>query len=635
MTTEFLEATLRITKKIPTILVKNGKLRIDTEHGLVYPLLRDFQEEEILEVFNRVFPNLKAFQNTFHKSWETIIDTPQEELWAQAVIHYFTTYGLESLGIDNEGMVYIPDEIDCTPELRKFRVISTISNEELQKVVMDNITSGIALKQKTVEDLLLIAKEIGLEIPIDKVVNKEVKTILTIKFGIVPKNGEELVRVINYTITDNTMLIKNRDTFFAIKNACYATPEKRNYVAKLLTEGKKQAASVFYRYRPIFYALRKAGFKKEVNKISRLAAYYWQPKPEAQFLSTRILNGYRLTSKDLENLPVFELVKIYNKLSYVLLALETYGCYNDIITVRSGSLFIKQIPKAVSCEYAFSIHEAKDLLKQTIKTRSLAKRYLVLPEGLDLAYPTSEKSFIGDLPLYTQCHCGQSSTIGIAWDDDDLDLSGLLQDGTKVGWNSGYSSKDKGVLYSGDCTRGGAEALYFKTDQKALIMENVYYGDICKVDLFITKEEDFQEPDNQWSSRTNYILDPNQVVYSVKLDIEKQSKVLGLYEKEKDQTIFTFVDLALMRGRVSNNNDLVSIAMDNISLQGKSSLKLSDIYEVFSPEDYELTLSRMEEEDDSETRIQEFTEKVLDMRDYNKVSILEIANGLPKEQNGQ
>lgn len=633
---DFLKASLIETKRIPQDLLTTG-MTVDYQHGLVYPNTV-FSQEEIESLFEDIFPNLNEFKNTFHKSWEVIENTPQAELWTQAIIHYFTTYGLESMGIDNDGFVYVPDEIDCTPELRKFRVIGTISPEDLLKVVADMFVSGVALKQQTIDNYLKIVEHYPdmTFISADEIKNKEVRTMFLYKARRVPHNGEDMIRLLNYTLTGRTMLVKDEKTFQNIAIAgVWSNAKKKEdeqFVEQLLTDGARYCAETFYRNKPIFLAIRQYGFTKEINKIRRLAKIYWQPRKQKEFLSTQILNDSEVTTEDLEELSVYDLVKIYNKLNYIV---KTYpnGGYHDIMVIRNGSIFVKLDEKTITPEQFGWAFAAKEKILDILAARLNpdGNRQIILPKGLDIAFPTSEKSFIGDIPLYSQMTCEASSVVGIAWDKEDLDLSALLEDGGKVGWNSHYSDATKDVLYSGDQTRGGAEALYFNANHSALVMLNVFYGNIKDVNLFISNEKEFSLGNNDSWSDKKYIYDPNNIIYSTKLAIDGESKVLGLYDKQDDQTVFTFVDMKLGSGNVSRNSESIQVAIEALKYRGQASLKLSDIFGVITPEELEEQLTFDEDDDESDAKAQQIQDRTTDLTNVNKADILELATLLNKD----
>lgn len=625
-----LKAVLEETKKVPENFVWDG-VTVDEEYGIVYPTMGDFLKSEVRAVLNEVFPNLQEFGNTFHKSWKAIADTDQKELWTQAVIHYFTTYGLESLGLDNEGFIYIPDEVCNTPELQKFRVITFITVEDLEKIIRDNLESGVALKQETIENYLTIAKFFDFDLFSYDIKNKEMRTILFVKGDIVPDNGEDIVRVLNYVITGNSMIIKNRTTFNDIKTRLsYKKAEDLDYIERLLIIGNKQCASVFYRYKMFFLAMRKCNdaIKTAVNQIRRVAKREWRPKPNKPFLSTKILQDGRVAASELEELTNYELAKIYNKLNYVI---KTYpDGYYDAMVVRNGSLFIEKEKKTISPTQFANIVRIKDYILEILQYRLNPhndKCLVVQDTNLEIAFPTSEKSFIGDIPLYSRVACEDSSVIGVAWENWDIDLSALIETGEKIGWNGWYKSRKQDIMYSGDCTRGGAEALYFNSEHQALVMANIFYGKIPSLDLFISNEKEFNLRDSNsgdWD-KPQYIYDPNNIIYSTKirLDQDQPSKVLGLYEKTDGKTLFTFANLALDSGNVSKyKEELTPIAMEVLHWRGVSSLKLSDIYAVTDVEGQEAQQQNDEEAEDWEDK---YGYEYIELTNLDKSTILGLA----------
>lgn len=632
---KYLLASLKESKKIPKSLLASGMF-IDATRGLVLPKVQNLSDEELVDIVSKVFPDLTKFSETFHKSWEVIKNTTQEALWAEAIIHYFTTYGLESLGIDNEEFIYIPDEIDCTPEMRKFRVVGIIDDTELCHQVLDTLDSGIALKQDTINNYLTIIEYHNIELDTDSIKNKEVRTLLQYKGKYVPKNGANFARVLHYALTKKTTLVKNKEMFRDIKHLWSMTDDDRSYVGILLTEGKETAASVFFRYKPLFLAVRYQGFKQEVNKIRRLANRLWKPLEDREFLSTKIISDKSVKPEDLEELGLYDLVKVYNKLNYVLKSVDQMNVYYDVMVIRNGKVFVDTKPKNLTkLQYASAV-VARDFIKNILRERleSNGINFVIVPDNLEIAFPSSEKSFIGDLPLYSQAFVDKSSVVGIAWEKEDLDLSALLPDGGKVGWNSHYSNQTKDILYSGDMTRGGAEALFFKNDNSALIMLNVYYGDIKDVDLFISNEEEFNlgDQDRGYLAK-RYIYDPNNIIYTTKLGIDGKSQVLGVYSKQCDRTVFTFANLGMGDSNVSYNSDTARILIDVLQLRGDSSLKISDIYEIYTQEDYDAMLEEKQnyvEEADLEQWTEDMANATVNLTEVNRLSVLDLTRDLPK-----
>ena len=56
----------------------------------------------------------REFNQTFHKSFSTVYNMTEEEYYTHQILHYFTTYGAELLGIDIP--TYLPSEVLQLPE---------------------------------------------------------------------------------------------------------------------------------------------------------------------------------------------------------------------------------------------------------------------------------------------------------------------------------------------------------------------------------------------------------------------------------------------------------------------------------------------------------------------------------------
>lgn len=583
---KYLTAVLEETHRIPQRLASSD-LTIDTKYGVVYPSIRGLSKIEMREILTVAFPDYSSFEQTFHESWQKIAETPELKLWTDAVLHYFSTYGLESLGLNSPDRVYVPNKISKHPELSNFRIIGTIDENLLANQISQNLKSGLPLRQHTIKNYLTIIN--GLMLPLDTkyIKNKEVKTIIQCQANIVPDDGEECIRIINYLITGRTLLVQNDKTINEFWSAAFnLNAQKRYQIQYLLIQGREQCAKVFYRYKKLFLALKRTGFPMEINRIRRRAKKLWQPNPSVPYLSTQILDGTCDLSA-LEKLTNFDLAKIYNKINALIVAseLDNYEYY-DIVVIRNGSLYVNPQPKSITKTSLKRAQEAKKIILDLLKKRLNPKgnRQLALPQSLELAFPTSEKSFIGDMPLYSRAICPAASVIGVSWERDDLDLSALLGDQSKIGWNSNYKTKQKDILYSGDMTRGGSEALFFNANRPALIMINTYFGDIPEINLFISDEKEFNmsNPEAQSRDQSHYIYDPNNIIYSTKLSVNNWSSTIGVFEKKSDQTVFTFANLSFGRGRVSRGGELTSDALSALSLRGASSLKLNDIFPIAS-----------------------------------------------------
>lgn len=633
--TSIIKKALKETGKVPANFIQKGDpFVIDIEHGLLLPKIKGWTDNHTRHVLKQVFPDLHSFGNTFHKSWKVIEETPQEELWAQAVIHYFTTYGLEALGLADEKFIYIPDEIDCTPELRKFRVIGFIDPDEMVTKMINKFYSGIALNQDTIDNYLSIIEYYGGEIDINQIRNRELRLIMFRKLGEVPEDPNEIVHLIYYLLTGKTSLIQNKDTISLLHHTLPHKLDALNGIGNLLEDNEEELAKVFFRYKQVFLALRHMdeSWKISVNRIRRLAKHLKQPYHPEPYISTQILQGKQVSRRVLEKMNTFDLVKISNKLSYVAEAWRVDGHYNDVTVLRHGRMYVNKEPKTMHASILDNTLEHIDIIYDIIKQRLNPddKRQVILPEGLDLAIPTSEKSFIGNVPLYSQYTCNNASIVGISWDKYDLDLSAILSTGVKIGWNGSYKAEQEEIYYSGDQTRGGAEAILFKNTKhrehtQAILYVNRYYGAVEELNMFLSSDEEFSKPKSLedkplFSGPESRIYNPNNIVYSTKLAMDGNCKILGHIDIDHGETVLTFVDMIFGSSNVAGAT-LPGVLVENVGLRGRSADKISDYFDIITPEEYDEQIEKATPEEAE--KIKTYT---VDLRDFNKLEILSLVD---------
>ena len=141
--------------------------------------------KEVISVFGTTSEQLNS---SFHKSWTKVKDASIEQLVAEQIVHYITTYGFEALGIYDENSVYIPTEKLDIPEIKEdkfnFILINGLTKDEIREKVFNLLEAGIALKEDTVNDICDVLKHIGInQVEIGRINNKEIKTFLYDTFG--------------------------------------------------------------------------------------------------------------------------------------------------------------------------------------------------------------------------------------------------------------------------------------------------------------------------------------------------------------------------------------------------------------------------------------------------------------------
>ena len=170
-----------------------------SEEGLKYGLLipSSASETVVKEAIELYGKDGQKWNQTFHKDFEIVRNAPIEDLIAQQIMHYITTYGFESLGMYDTDLVYIPKEKLEIPELNVDNIelisIKPLTPTELTDKLMTLLTSGIALSEQSVKDIMILSEFIDKN-RFDEINNREIKTALYDKYNIMPRNPEEFLR---------------------------------------------------------------------------------------------------------------------------------------------------------------------------------------------------------------------------------------------------------------------------------------------------------------------------------------------------------------------------------------------------------------------------------------------------------
>lgn len=614
---------LRVFKKIPVEIIEaSEKLFVNVDYGILHSRIQEDYKEDFDKAIKDTIVNKSKLNNTFHKTFLTVIQKNQQHLWIEAAVHYFTTYGLESLGVDSEGFVYLPNEVCEVPELQKFFYIPNIDNTQAIKQVSEILSSGIALSNQTIDDIVNIvnfyedANAWFALLGISKNRDATVRLMYEIRF--IPDDVDEKIRLLNYALTGKTSIIKDSKTNFLWRSS---VNEKAKKIIKDILDDEELLSSVFYRYKPLFLALRHnttfSGdyLKKKVNKIRRLAVENHKPFKTKKYLTTQIKEGLFPDEKYLENLSVFDLAKIYNQLSYYANTECLVGAY----VIRNGSVYVKECDETRSQQTLDNINAWLRMIKLEIKDRYYDYNIEVkLPENFDIAFPTSEKSFIGSVPLYSTISLNEeASVIGVQWENKndgdwnervDIDLSMITDKNKKYGWDGLYKDTDGNIVYSGDMTSGpAAESFYIGRNVNALVQLNLFNVESAEYALFFSNDSE-----QVWNNtKRKFTTDPNKLMYSEKLVAETRSETVGVFSKEDGKTTFSFAKLSLGDSIISFASQVTEKMICYLRDMSKYSLKISDIFDIVD------TFSNDYEDEELESQIYEY-----DLTNLDKATIL-------------
>lgn len=573
-----------------------GEYKILPEYGIVIEPSASHAVTAIKKFLDSQRLNGQQLNQTFHKSWKVIKESSREELMIHQILHYLTTYGTDF----QSSFVYTPDEdLDVPQVTTRFSVIRGLEKEQIIEKALDLLKSGVALKKETILDIIEVLTDLNYVFTGKEVIkNKEALMIICEMLGNVPSDPSEFVRYLIYTATEDTLIIKNKNMYDKIKQMDITKKKKVEGILAKCDAGS--LAEVFNRFKPILLTFKKTLGKKSasiINKVSRLSKKLHVP------MEQNILNNISscdvnelLAQKDnlIKNANFFQLAKCIQFLA------QSKNSDCKVYNIRNGKSWVKE--KVTKTDWSFDrkIVILQDIISEKFSSELKGKK-IYIPEGVYYSLPTSEKMFVGNVPMGSMFVSKEPIAMGVYWENSggarDLDLSSVAN--TKVGWNSRYTYGDGDVMFSGDMTdarNGATEYIRVKkADDDYLILNNVFSG-VEKgsvFDIIIGKGSNIDK---------FYMMDPNKVWFTTKTETIQKQTVVGMitnYGKYNAAIVLNFASGSSQVSRSGGNNDIMRKALIQ---RWKNCYRLNDVLEycganlVDSPEncDVDLTPSNLE-----------------------------------------
>jgi hypothetical protein len=549
--------------------------------GILMPNIDDELVDYAISLYGK---DGELFNSTFHKDFNIVKNTNLLDLLIEQSLHYLTTYGTNF----TSPYVYIPKEEVRIPNL-DFAEIKLINICEIDKVELRNkiITlCSAALSSETVEDVVTLINHFEFFDIIDEISNKEVKCVLCSILGVVPSDPNEMLRYMIYLATGTTLKIKNQGTLRLIRVMMSYNYEKVNDALELYISqyGYNKLASIFITNKDLFLMFKNSDNASIMNKLNKLSKkksirVYSNKTLKDQITDTNVPINYSDLELVLNSLPIFKHMALLNTLNYIS-ANPAYMEYR----VRNGKSYfteakpkdIKQITKRRNFAYAC-------LLKRVME--NIENKNFYLPSGIDYTLPTSEKNFVGSIPNKSKITLTNNDAliVAIVWEkpyECDLDLSILDSNGSKIGWNGSHKTNNARTLFSGDMTQTvdgrACEAMFIDADNySGNIHVNLYANrsgmKTVKFKLIIARADKDTE-----SLVKNYVIDPNDVITTANLEIDRGSLTVGSFEINKNQTTFVFDLDNTSGGMVSYYSNTDKMRMEVNSLKSEIQLGLRD-----------------------------------------------------------
>lgn len=498
-----------------------GTAPLVSEQGFIIEPNATWAKDRILKFYAKQKLSGKDLNKTFHKSFEKVRNSSRFELLMEQIRHYISTYGSN---FSDE--VYIPEEVLEVPDLKlTFKVVKALDKSELIEKCLNMLRSGIAMTEETVNILLsVLVDELDYTFTgKEGIKNKEAIIKIADTHGVVPDNTMEFFRYVMYRATGETLLIKNNVAIAKIKTSSF------NPSAQFRTHGLERLAAIFNRFKPLFLAF-KSKCPSTINKIAKLSKTHHKAIPQNALNQAT----QRLLNKDdvhwFDNATPFAFFKamtaVYNRMQG-----QNTFCYR----VRNGKSWCKANPYELkdhnkTLRFSGMVQNFTFLNEYAKRRWSLIGTKIYLPENVEYAVPTSEKMYIGNIPTGTKFY-GEKLAVGMYWENSwgayDLDLSAIVLDGSKIGWNGRYSND--GLTYSGDMTNaknGAVEYLHCEKDMLPCIVKiNVFHGNEqgSGYKIIVGKGDDVSRA---------YMMNPNNLFAEVKTKSVQRQMVLGLFLPE-------------------------------------------------------------------------------------------------------
>jgi len=494
---------------------------------------------------------------SFHKSWAIVRDSSIESLVLQQIVHYITTYGFEALGIYNSNTVYIPNEVLELPAITERIPLTVVKAMNASEILEGIIALGtrVALSKSTLENIMLIVENNKFDSSfVEKLGNHELKIRLYDFYDIVPTDPTDFLRYVIFKLTDQSLVIKNEYLINMIK-----TSSEVKMLDKFISKAPDNLASIFFRYKPLFLAMKSISNNKSFfNKLRKNANSMHKPLPVDYLnsitsqISSKDISVTTLKSK-LKNASVFRKVRLAYALNNRL-----NGGDSIVYKIRNGRGWVTdfewndKLNAATQGILNLVVSSIADDIRKNVEGKTI-----YIPDNVHYALPATEKQFSGNIPSNSYVSVPDDMVIGIHWFDIndggwdgrvDLDFSMVDQDG-KFGWDAYYRSGDR-ILFSGDNTaapkpNGASEMFYMKKAQKhpKVLFVNFFNasdhrGEVVPCKLFVANE-------SPKSLSKSYMVDTSNIVVSCNMEVEDKQNVLGLVISVNDENRLYFSNTSI------------------------------------------------------------------------------------------
>lgn len=447
------------------------------------------------------------------------------------MIHYFTTYGFEALGIETDYVYFPAEETEVSlPEAQvPVTYIASINNAQLFALVA-NLSSSVALNTHTLDKLMTIVTYY--ELPktlVTEVTNRDFLGLLYDHFDMLPQEPVEFLRYVVQKATGINGLVKDQRTIVALRQA------DGKLIDSLMAEAPMNLSTIGLRYKVLFLAMRQASNNKSFfNKLMRDAkvAHTALPSDYLNDVTHMLQNGsidWNQFESRVASATVWRKVRLAQALSFRL-----NNPTSIVHIIRNGKGYTQEFTWSESLydDTAQALNVVMNSITEDVGNKVGNNRTVYIPKGVVYGLPATEKQFIGNLPLGSSVTVESNNmVVGVHWNNIDrqrvdIDLSSLTVDG-KIGWNTTFRGNN--LTHSGDNTRpgknGACEVFEVMDDTSAILYVNDYTRVAATynvpIKLFVAEDSVSKQ------SHGKYMVDASSIIAQGMFELDRNENAIG------------------------------------------------------------------------------------------------------------
>lgn len=523
--------------------------------------------------------NPDSLNSTFWKSMQQVENMSELEFRLNQLMHYASTYGEGYYG--TAGQVYEPDRLDDNMyvDLRRFTIITFLSESELENKILSMLKSGMALSQSNIQDLLTLIKACEMKVDYEQIKNGEVQAALLANTPADRwpyKNFELVTRGLVYLVTNGaySQVVKKDQVFLGQLAECLQrmddeTNERfQNILGDELNLNWDYLVKYIRPYKKIYLIFKQAAIantKHLINQLMRKNKKLHQPAKQNPLNHIRDLTQEQF-KQEIKKAQPGKMMTILNYANERLYGRASKATRMITYPIRNGKTWVKEL----NADQIKSVNlvDKIDLLTKEFKCRygqNFANAELYIPKFAHYALPTSQKQMVGAIPVGSSFqYQDQDIIIGVNWhqNDLDLDLHAFTLSGHELGWNQDFRSEENSLVYSGDMTntnQSGNAAEYFKISKNLkepvmLVLDNFTYGGTVSFDLLIDRASE-AEFHSQGSEKQIIRSVSKLAVYTKGCQQSLDEQVLAIVVPSSNYKLTVYVTNCRLRATMASDMD--------------------------------------------------------------------------------